>query len=847
MPIFPQSRPRPNGLTPPGAVKDLTDTALFSRATPSQRGAPPAVRVPRRPHPDPNHAMKHPRLLRAAFAALAWLPAGFAQTAAPAAVPTDDEVVRLSPFEVKADDNRGYVAAETMTGTRVATQIKDLPYTVNVVTSEFFEDFALFQLDDTLVQVGGMTGLDIGGGFNLRGFSSSSQLRDGFYRLGRYGQTNIDRLEIIKGPNAGIYGRTSPGGMVNMISKAPRKENAYKLTLRGGSFDTAQATLQSTGTLGSPKTYHILIASQYNRGGADLMDWFHIRENQGFLALKHEFDNGGRLLVSAEYFKQYRNAPQSSAPVITDQKNTASNLDDEAVGYAMNLARYNAFGPHSELYRGSNTGYLSYDKQLNDTVSIRVGGQLFQADRWDYNQNTGFGAITINSTNAASNLTSTRGAAPNRGLIFEDGGGLQFDTVARYDLLGGRVANKTLVTVDFNDYYRYDPTRASGAASALAAWSAAGSGRVVALTPDYRPVAPLTYFGAGLDDAPLANLTRYTRRRATVFGGMLRHESRWLDDSLLTYVGVRFDKVKFSELEYLGTVNGVQGTLDNPVVVKRTVNQTKPNFGALYKVSDSFRLYANYSESYFVNQTDNPSVIADPFYAPETAEGWDYGLKGSLFGDRLNYTLGFYDIQRFNVRVTEVVESPEGSGNFVTVTRPDGHQKNTGWEADVNWAVDRHWSAGLSFGHVKAIYTDFGSAFPLAVGRKVQNVSPENGSIYLKFNGSEGRLKGFSANLGVTYVAETPTEAPNAGDTYATGAGGVRTLPRTTNQWKLTVPSFTLWNLGLTYSWKQGSDLSHQLRFNVNNVFDRDYLKVNRTLGDPRGVFVSYTLGFSRD
>lgn len=790
--------------------------------------------------------MKHPRLLRAAFAALAWLPAGFAQTAAPAAAPTDDEVVRLSPFEVKADDNRGYVAAETMTGTRVATQIKDLPYTVNVVTSEFFEDFALFQLDDTLVQVGGMTGLDIGGGFNLRGFSSSSQLRDGFYRLGRYGQTNIDRLEIIKGPNAGIYGRTSPGGMVNMISKGPRRENAYKLTLRGGSYDTAQATLQSTGTLGSPKTYHILIASQYNRGGADLMDWFHIRENQGFLALKHEFDNGGRLLVSAEYFKQYRNAPQSSAPVITDQKNTASNLDDEAVGYAMNLARYNAFGPHSELYRGSNTGYLSYDKQLNDTVSIRVGGQLFQADRWDYNQNTGFGAITINSTNAASNLTSTRGAAPNRGLIFEDGGGLQFDTVARYDLFGGKAANKTLVTVDFNDYYRYDPTRASGAASALAAWSAAGSGRVVALTPDYRPVAPLAYFGAGLDDAPLANLTRLTRRRATVFGGMVRHEARWLDDTLLTYFGARFDKVKFSELEYLATVNGVQGTLTNPVVVKRTVNQTKPNFGALYKVRDSFRVYANYAESYFVNQTDNPADIANPLYKPETAEGWDYGIKGSFFSDRLNYTLGFYDIQRFNVRVTDSVETPPGSGNYVDIVRPEGDQKDTGWEADVNWSINRHWSTGLSYGHVKAIWSDFGSKNPQAVGRKVQNISPDNGGIYFKFSGSEGWLKGFSANLGATYVSETPTESPTAGDTVAV-IGGVPTVTRTTNQWKLTVPSFTLWNLGLTYSWKQGPDLSHQLRFNVNNVFDRDYLKVNRTLGDPRGVFVSYTLGFSRD
>src|SRR3954466_13816865 len=75
----------------------------------------------------------------------------------------DKDVIALSPFEVRSVTNRGYIASETVTGTRVATQIKDLPYTVNVLTSEFFEDFGMFQLDDSLTQIGGLTGLDIGG------------------------------------------------------------------------------------------------------------------------------------------------------------------------------------------------------------------------------------------------------------------------------------------------------------------------------------------------------------------------------------------------------------------------------------------------------------------------------------------------------------------------------------------------------------------------------------------------------------------------------------------------------------------------------------------------------------
>ena len=779
----------------------------------------------------------YPRFGMVLATVLAVTASSSAQTVSPAAA-KKEEIVHLSPFEVQAAPERGYVASETMTGTRVATQIKDLPYTVNVVTSEYFEDFGMFQLDDTLTQIGGLTGLDIGGGFNLRGFSSTSQLRDGFYRLGRYGETNIDRIEVIKGPNAGIYGRTSPGGMVNMISKAPKKQNNLELTARYGSFDTSEGVLEATGSI-SPDTYYITTLAQFNRA-AD-QDWFHIRENQGFAAVRHDFKDGSHLLLSAEYFMQYRNAPLAAAPVILDQKGTASTADDQVIGYATPLAKVNAYGPNSSLNRGSNTLYGTWDKQLSDVFSFRFGGQLFEANRWDYNQNTGWGQVTINSTTASNNLKSARGAIPNRGLIFEDGGGLQADLVASTSMFQGTVTNKTLLTADFNDYYRYDPTRNSGDTAAIAAWA---TPRTVVLNPDYTPAAPVQYFTSSLEDGGLAGTySRLTRRRATVVGGLFRQESHWMHDSLLTYFGARYDHVHFSERDYTATINGVTGTVDHPVSVKRDVNQFKPNVGVLYKIKENFRVYGNYSESYFINQTDNPSDIANPTYKPETARGYDYGFKGSFFNDRLNYTIGGYYIERFNVRVTDTVESPPGSGNFVNIIRPDGDQWDRGIEADVNWNINSNFSSGLSYGHVNAIYTDFGTAYPRAVGRLVQNITPTNGSIYLKFTGTEGRLKGFSANVGVTYLSSTPTEAPNAGDPPA-AANGVQ--PATsTNQWMLRVPAVTLWNLGLHYRLQGAGKFSHAFHLNINNVTDEQYLKVNKNIGDGRGIYFSYTLGFS--
>jgi outer membrane receptor protein involved in Fe transport len=153
-------------------------------------------------------------------------------------------------------------------------------------------------------------------------------------------------------------------------------------------------------------------------------------------------------------------------------------------------------------------------------------------------------------------------------------------------------------------------------------------------------------------------------------------------------------------------------------------------------------------------------------------------------------------------------------------------------------------SVGGSWGHIYSIYTDFGAASPLAVGRRVQNISPQNGGAYVKWAPTTPWLRGFSANLGVTHVASTPSEGPAAGDTYTTTATGQRVLTRTTYQWRLRTPAYTLWNLGMRYRLPTGkSSYDHTLALNVNNLFDLDYQRANRLLGEQRAVFFTYTLG----
>ena len=246
-----------------------------------------------------------------------------------------------------------------------------------------------------------------------------------------------------------------------------------------------------------------------------------------------------------------------------------------------------------------------------------------------------------------------------------------------------------------------------------------------------------------------------------------------MNGRLLSYVGARFDAVRFRHRDLAAQVEGIPPGN----IIGRTVTELKPNLGLNYKLTPQLRVFANYSESYFVNQNDTPAVIAEPDYKSEIADGYDYGFKGSYLNDRLNFTLSGFYATRSNVRVNEVVETPEGSGNFELVNRRDGNHLVRGYEIDLNWRVNDDLIFGGSYGNVNSIYTDFGSANPLAVGRKVEFVSPENGSLYVKYAPRTGKLSGFSGNLGVTYVARTPTAASASTWSCMSAMSGEMTTP----------------------------------------------------------------------
>src|SRR5476649_1187359 len=162
------------------------------------------------------------------------------------------ETVQLPEFTITETPDNPYVSKQALSGTRVAMAIQDIPQTVSIVTSDFITDSMSQRILDAAKYVTPVveSTLPVGGDrYTIRGFQVSHEFIDGMVISGEDGYSmalapyNIDRVEIIKGPNAILVPGGAPGGQFNPITKSPFMKNSQSATLElaqyfGTAFNT---------------------------------------------------------------------------------------------------------------------------------------------------------------------------------------------------------------------------------------------------------------------------------------------------------------------------------------------------------------------------------------------------------------------------------------------------------------------------------------------------------------------------------------------------------------------------------------------------------------------------------
>jgi outer membrane receptor protein involved in Fe transport len=178
-----------------------------------------------------------------------------AQTTAPHPA-NPGEMVELSPFEVKAESDTSYGALNSNSITAFSTELKRMPVSADVFSETFMNDIGMDtieQMVQTFSAGAGMASLspdtsaansqyldrNANGSLSLRGLAAPSMQINGFFPSGGGGTNatgissnfDVERVEVISGPQALLYGVSGAGGVVNLVTKQARFDKG-----RTGSF-----------------------------------------------------------------------------------------------------------------------------------------------------------------------------------------------------------------------------------------------------------------------------------------------------------------------------------------------------------------------------------------------------------------------------------------------------------------------------------------------------------------------------------------------------------------------------------------------------------------------------------
>jgi iron complex outermembrane receptor protein len=199
-------------------------------------------------------------LLRGSGFAIGKTTAGYILVPAPRQdAPTDGATLPTVHVTASAEKENawgpaaGYVAKRSATATKTDTPLLEIPQSISVITRAQMDAQGIQTVEQSLRYTAGVltevTGYDLRyASLNIRGFDASLY-RDGLrvFKTGTYGDwladpQGVERVEVLKGPSAVLYGQGGPGGLVNQVSKRPTPEPISEVAISVGNHSRYQTS-----------------------------------------------------------------------------------------------------------------------------------------------------------------------------------------------------------------------------------------------------------------------------------------------------------------------------------------------------------------------------------------------------------------------------------------------------------------------------------------------------------------------------------------------------------------------------------------------------------------------------
>jgi len=712
----------------------------------------------------------------------------------------DEQVVTLPSFSVSADPTDGYRATNTSAATRVSGRVIDIAGSISVLTPEFLEDLDPTRIFDATKYVAGISEGQGDGFYDrqyIRGFQNNRPTVDNFASVQSENADSlfIDHIEIVKGPSALLAPTGTPGGQINVISKAPSYQTRRSLSVTVGRIDAQRAELDLTGAFspGSPFAYRFLAGYQdsdlntsgtTNRRkliGAQLS--YRISPRTA-LTIRGSFEDRWQFVYFPAYFDPelaVNGADGVLAPgfKLTGSRNgteewahrggrysSADVLLTTSVGDHVSM-RFAAKAQYDALRDAYMFGVIPYD--LSNRYDPYTGRQTPNYI-WSLDPGTGEYVSTFSAYYDPSQLIRQPAKPSQDNKDYS----AQLDIAAKYDL--GNITSTTVFGVAFNH------------------GTGSGESRSAPTLPPFDLFNPV--YGAEADFGPV-NFS-YTQSN-TSNQQYLNEQLGFLDGRLTLTGGV-------VRIASSGKSNGVAGD---------SVSKTIGQFGAVYKPLEHATIYASRSQNSVPGYPNGTLLWQD-------GKQTEFGIKSSFFEERLLFTAAYFEISQTNVSVANP-RFQSDPNNQPRSLISDIEEYGTEFELVGGLTKNLSVVGSMTFLHQRD-----------SLGRDVIMVPDRSAALLLNYRFTEGALSGLSCFVGTTYVSRRSGEIPQIDFT----ALGVVTQP------SYYLPSLQLWSLGAKYKWKD-----YTMALNVDNLFDKEYVALSSGrflggVGTPFNIRLTTTYKF---
>jgi len=585
---------------------------------------------------------------------------------------------------------------------KLAIKPMELPQSVMVINQEVLQQQQVGTVGDALKNVNGVYQMGATGGVQQeiagRGFafSSNNTFKNGVrFNNGIMPEISaMERVEVMKGSSAILYGNVSAGGVLNLVTKKPVFQQGGEVTMRIGSYDLYKPTFDIYGPVSGNVAYRLNGTYEKSRSFRDEVNAQRFYINPSFLI------NAGKkisILVEGDYLN-----------------------DNRTVDYGVGAINYTLIDIPRNRFIGAAWSYNKVEQMgATATTTYRIN------NNWELRNVTGlqnYNGELFGTTrpNASSNFIATSGKwirGVQRSAAAEEYYMTELDLTGKFNT--GSIEHNVLVGADVDKYLTN-----TTAYNAITKYDSVN-------------VYDMNMYQQRSD---MPSLTKNTLTQAPINRvGAYAQDLISLLNNLKVLVGARYS--------YLQTTSEVLTYAKNTSVKSINFdNAVTPRVGIVYQPMNTMSVFASYATSFVPNTgSANLDVNGKPL-APSTYIQYEAGVKNELFKGLISANVTAYRIVNSNF-VQPVLDSL-----YPNAKEMGGEVTSQGIEIDIMTKSYKGFSliAGYSFNETK--YTK-SNIYEVGSLLRYNPQHTANASLYYAFS-NKTFLKGLNLGVSVLYFGD---------------------------------------------------------------------------------------------